>query len=101
MVGTGVLVRVAAAVGTVVGTDVGGVVPLTNSIQLKLPPPLSMYRRKICCPALRLTPVLETVVQVCQPAVLGTVCVPFTFTPSISKWKVAPACAEATRTLMV
>src|SRR5689334_6646245 len=62
-----------------------------NWIQVKFPTePLealaSIFRRRTCWPAGRLTPVLVIVVHVCQPPVLGIVIGPVTSPPSISMW---------------
>src|SRR5258708_5974660 len=71
-VGVGVGARGVLVGGTKVGVGVGGFA-CVRLIQLKFMPPLSTTQRSVWAPALRLTPVLVTVCQVCQPPVLGTV----------------------------
>src|SRR6476620_10263894 len=58
---------------------------------------LSMTTRSTCDPAGRLTPVFVTVVQDCQPPVLGIVIGPVLSTPFDSMWNVPPAPDDATR----
>jgi len=71
-----------------------------KAIESKLPTDtamLSMTSRAICGPAVNVT-VLLTVCQVCHPPVSGTVRLPVTFTPFISRWNVPPCPDDATRT---
>src|SRR5229473_438577 len=58
-VGTGVLVATGVLVG---GWTVGVAEPPETLSQLKFMPPLSTTRRSVCAPALRLTPLLVSVV---------------------------------------
>ena len=91
-------VTVPVPVPAFVTVSVWLVVAAVISIQLtlKLAPVIEM--RMNCCPAERLTPVLETSVQVCQPPVEGTVRLPVLSTPPKRTLTVeVPAGCRATR----
>src|SRR5262245_55112564 len=92
-------VKLVPDVGDVTDTDGAGVVaPATNCMKSRFATaPLtwvSSTSRATCVPLDRVT-VLVTVLQFCQPPVLGTVTGPVTFVPFISRWNVAPPVGEA------
>src|SRR5215211_7888721 len=81
----------------------GPVAAVVTRIQSKLPIPevdplISITNRRTCAPPARVTPLVRTVVQVCQLPVSGTVSGPVLSAPFTSIWKVPPEPADATRT---